>query len=195
MNRAHRTVCHSPTNREWARDDDGDGIREVHTNTMEGIWTGLRSFPPTLQRYIKNITSPNMCLSFSSNTISNMSLLLSSALCLELPRPAPLSPHEPKRIPSQSLAASVANAGPISWTGHASTSGTPVTRPIPSRCCVWNEFDMSTFTTRSPSRSGTTPSERAVPECELWLRSESAQQWLARSRSRMVPESNGAGTF
>ena len=23
---------------------DGDGIREVHTNTMEGIWTGLRNF-------------------------------------------------------------------------------------------------------------------------------------------------------
>ncbi len=44
MNRTHQTVCHSPTNREWARDDDGDGIREVHTNTMEGIWTGLRNF-------------------------------------------------------------------------------------------------------------------------------------------------------
>ena len=27
---------------EWARDDDGDGEREVHTNTIEGTWTGLR---------------------------------------------------------------------------------------------------------------------------------------------------------
>jgi transposase len=26
----------------WARDDDGDGIREVHDNTPEGMWTGLR---------------------------------------------------------------------------------------------------------------------------------------------------------
>ena len=26
---------------EYARDDDGDGVREVHCNTMEGIWTGL----------------------------------------------------------------------------------------------------------------------------------------------------------
>ena len=42
--RAHATVCHSPTNREWACDDDGDGVREVHTNTMEGTWTGLRNF-------------------------------------------------------------------------------------------------------------------------------------------------------
>lgn len=30
--------------KEWARDDDGDGIREVHTNTAEGMWTGLRNF-------------------------------------------------------------------------------------------------------------------------------------------------------
>jgi transposase-like protein len=42
--REHQTVCHQPSRREWARDDDGDGIREVHNNTMEGIWTGLRNF-------------------------------------------------------------------------------------------------------------------------------------------------------
>ncbi|MFM8330154.1 MAG: IS1595 family transposase [Candidatus Methylumidiphilus sp.] len=40
--RGHRTVCHSAG--EYARDDDGDGIRETHCNTMEGIWTGLRNF-------------------------------------------------------------------------------------------------------------------------------------------------------
>jgi len=40
--RGHATVCHS--HHEWARDDDGDGIREVHCNTMEGVWTGLRNF-------------------------------------------------------------------------------------------------------------------------------------------------------
>ena len=40
--RGHATVCH--TAREWARDDDGDGVREVHNNTLEGIWTGLRNF-------------------------------------------------------------------------------------------------------------------------------------------------------
>jgi transposase len=42
--RAHETVTHAPGRREWARDVDGDGIREVHNNTMEGLWTGLRSF-------------------------------------------------------------------------------------------------------------------------------------------------------
>ena len=42
IGRDHATVCHAE--REWARDDDGDGIREVHDNTLEGLWTGLRNF-------------------------------------------------------------------------------------------------------------------------------------------------------
>jgi transposase len=42
MGRRHATVCHVAG--EWARDDDGDGIREVHDNTLEGLWTGLRNF-------------------------------------------------------------------------------------------------------------------------------------------------------
>jgi len=40
--RIHATVCHS--RHEYARDDDGDGFCEVHCNTQEGIWTGLRNF-------------------------------------------------------------------------------------------------------------------------------------------------------
>jgi transposase-like protein len=44
QDRAHRSVQHNPSHPEWARDDDGDGVREVHCNTMEGIWTGLRNF-------------------------------------------------------------------------------------------------------------------------------------------------------
>ena len=28
----------------WAINADGDGVREVHCNTMEGIWTGARNF-------------------------------------------------------------------------------------------------------------------------------------------------------
>jgi transposase len=42
LGRSQAGVCHS--RREWARDDDGDGIREVHNNTIEGTWTGLRIF-------------------------------------------------------------------------------------------------------------------------------------------------------
>lgn len=40
--RSHVTVNHGT--HEWARDDDGDGIREVHINSTEGMWTGVRNF-------------------------------------------------------------------------------------------------------------------------------------------------------
>lgn len=39
--RTHQTIRHSE---QYARDDDGDGFCEVHINTMEGIWVGLRNF-------------------------------------------------------------------------------------------------------------------------------------------------------
>jgi transposase-like protein len=42
--RGRAAVCHAPGRREWARDDDGDGVREVHNNTLEGFGTGLRNF-------------------------------------------------------------------------------------------------------------------------------------------------------
>ncbi len=38
----HFTVCHS--DREWARDADDDGRREVHCNTCEGSGAALRTF-------------------------------------------------------------------------------------------------------------------------------------------------------
>ena len=40
----HKTVCHMLGQCEWARDDDGDGVREVHCNTLESIWTSWRNF-------------------------------------------------------------------------------------------------------------------------------------------------------
>lgn len=45
--RPHQSVSHNRDkgrNPEWARDDDSDGIREVHCNTIEGLWTGVRNF-------------------------------------------------------------------------------------------------------------------------------------------------------
>ena len=42
IGRGHVTVCHAAG--EWARDDDGDGVREVHNNPLEGIWAGWRNF-------------------------------------------------------------------------------------------------------------------------------------------------------
>ena len=37
----HKTVNHSQG--EYARDEDGDGLHEVHVNTMEAFWSLLRS--------------------------------------------------------------------------------------------------------------------------------------------------------
>ncbi len=42
LDRRHAVVCHKDG--EWARDDDADGVREVHTNGIEGIWTTVRNF-------------------------------------------------------------------------------------------------------------------------------------------------------
>ena len=42
IERSHVTVNHGM--HEWARDADGDGIREVHINSTEGMWTGVRNF-------------------------------------------------------------------------------------------------------------------------------------------------------
>lgn len=41
-NYAHQSVCHGRG--EYARDDDGDDVYEVHVNTMEGFWSLLRSW-------------------------------------------------------------------------------------------------------------------------------------------------------
>lgn len=42
IDRSHAIVCHGDG--EWARDDDADGIRETHINTIEGVWTTVRNF-------------------------------------------------------------------------------------------------------------------------------------------------------
>src|ERR1043165_49993 len=38
----HKTVNHGRG--EYARDEDGDGFCAVHVNTMEGVWSLLRSW-------------------------------------------------------------------------------------------------------------------------------------------------------
>jgi len=43
--RTHRAIHPGKRgDREWARDDDGDGIREGPCNAGEGFWTGRRNF-------------------------------------------------------------------------------------------------------------------------------------------------------
>src|SRR5262245_38141510 len=52
----HHTVNHSI--HEWARDDDGDGIREVHCNTCEGAGAALR----TALRVFRGVHQDNLHL-------------------------------------------------------------------------------------------------------------------------------------
>ena len=52
--RGHATVNHNRG--EFARDDDGDGVREVHCNTLEGTWTGLRNFLFEWAHNLKTVT-------------------------------------------------------------------------------------------------------------------------------------------
>ena len=40
--RVPATVCHG--DKEWARDEDGDSLREVHVNTSEGMQTTVHNF-------------------------------------------------------------------------------------------------------------------------------------------------------
>ena len=47
----HKTVNHSAG--EYARDEDGDGFCEVHSNTMEGFWSLLR---PWLRPHLGHFT-------------------------------------------------------------------------------------------------------------------------------------------
>jgi transposase-like protein len=48
----HGRVFHSHF--EWARDDDGDGVREVHCNGCEGMGAGLRTFLRAFRGVNKN---------------------------------------------------------------------------------------------------------------------------------------------
>ena len=42
--RTRTAINHAGPKCLYALDLDGDGIREAHINTIEGIWTGLRNF-------------------------------------------------------------------------------------------------------------------------------------------------------
>ncbi len=61
--RSQSTVCHGL--REWARDADGDGMREVYTNTCEGMWAGLRTYVRVFRgvhtRYLSGYVAVHAC--------------------------------------------------------------------------------------------------------------------------------------
>jgi transposase len=78
LERPHSTVAHSHT--EWARDDDGDGIREVHTNTTEGMWTGLRTFLRPFRGVHKRFVSGSVAIPEFRVNLKAMSVSFIAAL-------------------------------------------------------------------------------------------------------------------
>lgn len=82
----HKTVNHSVG--EYARDEDGDGFCEVHSNTMEGFWSLLR---PWLRPH-RGISQDKLPLylsffEFVHNVKKRGKALLSSLLSTLLKRP------------------------------------------------------------------------------------------------------------
>ena len=68
---------------EYARDDDGDGIREVHTNTIEGFWSLLRSWLRPHRGISKEkLPSYLAFFQFVHNTKARGKVLLCSLLAL-----------------------------------------------------------------------------------------------------------------
>jgi transposase len=60
--RRRQCVSHSPGKGKWARDEDGDGVREAHTNTIEEFWTGLRNFLRPFRGVSKHYLQEYVCV-------------------------------------------------------------------------------------------------------------------------------------
>ena len=85
LNRCHATVCHGRG--QWAIDADADGIREVHTNTIEGIWTTVRNFLRPFRGVHSDESEPVIlqCVSFAlTANASRGSLSHNSSIALTL---------------------------------------------------------------------------------------------------------------
>lgn len=76
----HATVRHGQPGRgrrEWARDSDGDGVREVYCNGCEGVGTGLRNFLRVFRGvYKKNLS----CYVATFETMTNAKQFTASIL-------------------------------------------------------------------------------------------------------------------
>jgi transposase-like protein len=76
--RPHETVCHAL--HEWARDADGDGIREVYTNTLEGLWAAFRTFLRPFRGVHKRYLSGYVAIFEHRSNLKRISLAFIAAL-------------------------------------------------------------------------------------------------------------------
>lgn len=78
VDRPRSSVAHG--SKEWARDEDGDGIREVHTNTAEGMWAGLRTFLRPFRGISKHFLSGYIAIHEFRVNLKRVSVTFISAL-------------------------------------------------------------------------------------------------------------------
>jgi len=73
---SHGTVCQGAT--EWARDDDEDGIREVHCNTCEGAGAARRTY----LRVFRGVHKANLHLYVATyEALLNIKQVTASLIC------------------------------------------------------------------------------------------------------------------
>jgi transposase len=60
--RSRQSVRHSPGQREWARNDDRDGVREVIPTRAFGFWTGLGNFLRRFRGVSKHYLQEYVCV-------------------------------------------------------------------------------------------------------------------------------------
>ena len=67
---------------EWARDDDGDGVREVHCNGCEGMGAGLRTFLRVFRGVSKHYLPDYVALYEATFNSKRVTPALVRAMCL-----------------------------------------------------------------------------------------------------------------
>lgn len=84
---AHSTVRHGKDSfgeREWARDDDGDGKREVHCNSCEGNGAAVRTFLRPFRGVHKQYLALYLALFQSMHNAKSISSSIIHRMCFGL---------------------------------------------------------------------------------------------------------------
>ena len=87
LNICHSSVKHSwegERPHEWARDDDGDGIREVHCNSCEGAGAGLRTYLRMFRGVHKKYLSRYVAVYEAMTNAKRITAAIIQRMCLGL---------------------------------------------------------------------------------------------------------------
>ena len=87
---AHATVKHGRPGsgkREWARDDDGDGVREVHCNGCEGAGTALRTYLRVFRGVHKKYLAHYVATYETMSNAKQFTAAILRRMCVSQPEP------------------------------------------------------------------------------------------------------------